>query len=207
MAPTIVKMGTVQQAQRVAGGFAAPADFAALHADRVEAVCRMQAAEGRELTRVWEIGHELEEVRLAAVPDPDPNPNPGLDPDSDPHPHPALGPNLAQTRSALRSALEGKAEERKRCGEAGALMVQQRELAKRGTRSNTTGPARWEPFSRDRGGLAPFGGHEGAFLACAFQAPPWVARAPPGAPRVRLPPESEGGEPVASSLSTHACYV
>ena len=103
------KMGTVQQAQRVAGGFAAPADFAALHADRVEAVCRMQAAEGRELTRVWEIGHELEEVRLAAVPDPDPNPNPGLDPDSDPHPHPALGPNLAQTRSALRSALEGKA--------------------------------------------------------------------------------------------------
>lgn len=62
-----------QQAQRIAGGFAAPADFAALHADRIEAVCRMQAAEGRELTRVWEIGQELEEVRLrlAAVPGPD----------------------------------------------------------------------------------------------------------------------------------------
>ena len=55
-------MATEQQAQRIAGGFAAPADFAALHADRIEAVCRMQAAEGRELTRVWEIGHELEEV-------------------------------------------------------------------------------------------------------------------------------------------------
>ena len=66
-------MATEQQAQRIAGGFAAPADFAALHADRIEAVCRMQAAEGRELTRVWEIGHELEEVRLrlAAVPCPD----------------------------------------------------------------------------------------------------------------------------------------
>ena len=57
-------MAMEQPAQRIAGGFAAPADFAALHADRIDAVCRMQAAEGRELTRVWEIGHELEEVRL-----------------------------------------------------------------------------------------------------------------------------------------------
>ena len=31
-------------------------------------------------------------------------------------------------------ALEGQAEERRRCGETGALMVQQRELAKRGAR-------------------------------------------------------------------------
>ena len=64
---------TEPRAQRIAGGFAAPADFAALHADRIEAVCRMQAAEGRELTRVFEIGHELKEVRLrlAAVPGPD----------------------------------------------------------------------------------------------------------------------------------------
>ena len=58
---------TEQRAQRIAGGFAAPADFAALHADRIEAVCRMQAAEGRELTRVWEIGHELKEVRSLAL--------------------------------------------------------------------------------------------------------------------------------------------
>ena len=58
---------TEPRAQRIAGGFAAPADFAALHADRIEAVCRMQAAEGRELTRVWEIGHELKEVRSLAL--------------------------------------------------------------------------------------------------------------------------------------------
>ena len=133
-------MATEQRAQRIAGGFAAPADFAALHADRIEAVCRMQAAEGRELTRVWEIGHELKEVRLrlAAVPGPDHSPSlvriPTVALGPRPHPHPALGPNLAQTRAALRSALEGQAEERRRCGETGALMVQQRELAKRGAR-------------------------------------------------------------------------
>ena len=80
-------MATEQRAQRIAGGFAAPADFAALHADRIEAVCRMQAAEGRELTRVWEIGHELKEVRSLAQttrpilgPDPDPGPRPSASP-------------------------------------------------------------------------------------------------------------------------------
>ena len=78
---------TEQRAQRIAGGFAAPADFAALHADRIEAVCRMQAAEGRELTRLWEIGHELKEVRSLAQttrpirgPDPDPGPRPSASP-------------------------------------------------------------------------------------------------------------------------------
>ena len=128
-------MATEQRAQRITGGFAAPADFAALHADRIEAVCRMQAAEGRELTRVWEIGHELKEVRsLALTTRPSLVRIPTLALGPRPHPHPALGPNLAQTRAALRSALEGQAEERRRCGETGALMVQQRELAKRGAR-------------------------------------------------------------------------
>ena len=40
-------------------------------------------------------------------------------------------PAHVQGTAALRSALEGQAEERRRCGETGALMVQQRELAKR----------------------------------------------------------------------------
>ena len=83
---------TEQRAQRIAGGFAAPADFAALHADRIEAVCRMQAAEGRELTRVFEIGHELKEVRLRLAAVPGPDHSSVLGPDPDPGPRPSASP-------------------------------------------------------------------------------------------------------------------
>ena len=65
-------MATEQPAQRIAGGFAAPVDFAALQADRIDAVCRAQAAEGRELTRVREIGHELDQARASPSPHPCP---------------------------------------------------------------------------------------------------------------------------------------
>ena len=51
--------------QRIAGGFAAPVDFAALQAELTNAICRAQSAEGREMLRVWEIGNELEQTRKA----------------------------------------------------------------------------------------------------------------------------------------------
>ena len=56
---------TMATTQRIAGGFAAPVDFAALQAELTNAICRAQSAEGREMLRVWEIGNELEQTRKA----------------------------------------------------------------------------------------------------------------------------------------------
>ena len=99
----VFSLEMARTAQRIAGGFAAPADFAALHADLTDAVCRAQRAENREVVREWEMGQEL-----------------------------------AQTRTALSEALQGKAAASQSCGEVEALMLQQCELAKRarGSKNN-----------------------------------------------------------------------